>query len=311
MDPRQAAGGEPLRLGMVGLSTLDFTCLLERYPEEDWVGPMLDNAVTAGGLMGRAALAVARLGYPVRLLGTCGSDVFATILQAEIAAGGVDATWLKHDAPSQHSMVISSRETGSRTIAWKRQPMVTEDVADAVEELVGDLDLVLFDATDPILASVTVDVCRRRGVTTVFETGSGRPWTDALLGKADHVIAPQKYAAKLTHERGTAAAAALIDVSANTVFAITEGDSGGAWALGRGATGYGRWRAHEVTAVDSCGAGDVFHGVYAWGLAQRFSPVEAIEVASLAAAQSTTALGNRALPTLDELADALPQRWRT
>ncbi|MFT3875117.1 MAG: PfkB family carbohydrate kinase [Propioniciclava sp.] len=310
MDRPQAADGGSLRLGMVGIATLDFTCLVERFPQEESEGPMLDNAVTAGGLSGRAALAVARLGEPVRLLAACGSDAFATILKSEIAAGGVDAHWLAYEQPSQHSVVISSREAGSRTIIWKRQPMVTADVAGVVEEFVAELDIVLLDSTDPILASVTVDACRRRGVTTVLDTGSGRPWTASLLGKIDHVIASQKFTGKLTPERGLAAAEALIDPSANTVFAITEGTDGGCWVSGRAGAGSGRWRAHQVAAVDTCGAGDVFHGIYAWGLAQRFTPAEAFEVASLAAATSTTALGNQALPTLNELSDALPSRWR-
>jgi sugar/nucleoside kinase (ribokinase family) len=56
--------------------------------------------------------------------------------------------------------------------------------------------------------------------------------------------------------------------------------------------------------VDSCGAGDTFHGAYAWALAQGLSASECFAVASWSAGLKVSQLGNKGIPTLDQLENA-------
>jgi sugar/nucleoside kinase (ribokinase family) len=65
-----------------------------------------------------------------------------------------------------------------------------------------------------------------------------------------------------------------------------------------------RWDAAPVTAVDSCGAGDTFHGAYAWALATGLSPAECFATAAWSAGLKVTQLGNKGIPTLEQLENA-------
>ena len=56
--------------------------------------------------------------------------------------------------------------------------------------------------------------------------------------------------------------------------------------------------------MDSCGAGDTFHGAYAWALAKGLSPAECFETAAWSAALKVSQLGNKGIPTLDQLEEA-------
>jgi sugar/nucleoside kinase (ribokinase family) len=56
--------------------------------------------------------------------------------------------------------------------------------------------------------------------------------------------------------------------------------------------------------VDSCGAGDTFHGAYAWALAKGLSPAECFDTAAWSAALKVSQLGNKGIPTLDQLENA-------
>jgi sugar/nucleoside kinase (ribokinase family) len=80
------------------------------------------------------------------------------------------------------------------------------------------------------------------------------------------------------------------------------------YATGRGAESLARWEAAPVTAVDSCGAGDTFHGAYAWAVAKGLPPADCFSTASWSAGLKVTKLGNTGIPTLEQLEQARVSR---
>jgi len=171
-------------------------------------------------------------------------------------------------------------------------------------EFLEGVDVALLDATDETLATAALDECEKRGVTTVLDTGSGRPWTANLLGRVDHVIAPEKFVLKQTGHGAERAAVELWGDACRAVFGVTQGPRGGVFATGKGSGSLRRWDAAPVAAVDSCGAGDTFHGAYAWAVARGLSPAECFDIAAWSAALKVTQVGNEGIPTLDQLEDA-------
>jgi sugar/nucleoside kinase (ribokinase family) len=291
-------------VAMIGMATVDYLYVLNGYPQEDSVNRALEHQTVVGGLAGRSAIAARRLGAATRLLAACGTGVHAEVLRAELDAEGVECTWVASDQPSQHSAVILVRGDPTRTIIWLPQPLAD---ARMIEELPGFLegvDVALLDSTDEALATAALDECEKRGVTTVIDTGSGRPWTGSLLGRADHVIAPEKYVLKETGHPAERAAVELWGDSCRAVFGVTQGRRGGVFATGREPESLQRWDAVPVIAVDSCGAGDTFHGAYAWAVARGLSPAECFDTAAWSAALKVAQLGNEGIPTLAQLDDA-------
>ena len=288
-------------VAVVGMATVDYLYVLDEYPAADTVTPALEHRTVVGGLGGRGAVAARRLGGPVRLLASCGTGVHAGVLQAGLAAEGVDCTWVEYDAPSQHSAVLLARRDATRTIVWLPQPMADARMLERLPAFLDGADVALLDVTDEALASAALDECLRQGVTTVVDTGSGRPWTASLLGRGDHVIAPEKYARGQTGLPAEQAAVALWAGSCRAVFGVTQGPAGGVFTIGGEPGLLERWDAVPVAAVDSCGAGDTFHGAYAWAVAQGLPPAACFDTAAWSAALKVTRLGNDGIPTLEQL----------
>lgn len=144
----------------------------------------------------------------------------------------------------------------------------------------------------------------RRGITTVIDTGSGRPWTRSLLGRVDHVIAPETYVRKETGHSAERAVVELWGDSCRAVFGVTQGPRGGVFTTGKEQEHLQRWEAVPVAGVDSCGAGDTFHGAYAWAVARGLPPAECFAAASWSAGLKVSQLGNKGIPTLEQLENA-------
>jgi len=291
-------------VAMIGMATMDHLYLLEDHPHADSVSPALEYHTVVGGAAGRGAVAAKRLGAATRLLAACGQGIHAQVLKAHLEVEGVDCTWVAYDQPSQHSAVIVARGDATRTIIWLPQPKADARMIEQLPAFLEGVDVALLDATDEGLASAALDECERRGITTVIDTGSGRPWTRGLLSRADHVIAPEKYVLKETGHPAERAAVELWGHACRVVFGVTQGPRGGVFTTGSEPECLGRWDAAPVTAVDSCGAGDTFHGAYAWAVANGLSPAECFETASWSAALKVSRLGNKGIPTLEQLEDA-------
>jgi len=291
-------------VAMIGMATPDYLYVLEDYPKADSVTPALEHQIVVGGLAGRAAIAAQRLGGATRLLAACGTGVHAEVLRAGLAAEGVQCTWVAYDQPSQHSAVILALGDATRTIVWLPQPMADARLIERLPEFLDGVDVALLDATDEALATAALDECEKRGVTTVLDTGSGRPWTAGLLGRADHVIAPEKFVLKETGHPAERAALELWGGSCRAVFGVTQGPRGGVFATGKEPERLQRWDAAPVTALDSCGAGDTFHGAYAWAVATGLPPAECFAIAAWSAGLKISQIGNQGIPTLDQLESA-------
>ena len=289
---------------MIGMATLDYLYLLEDHPTADSVSPALEYHTVVGGAAGRGAIAAKRLGGTTRLLAACGSGVHAQALKAHVDAEGVECTWVAYDQPSQHSAVIVARGDATRTIIWLPQPMADARMIEQLPGFLDGVDVALLDATDEGLASAALDECEKRGITTVIDTGSGRPWTAGLLSRVDHVIAPETFVLKQTGRPAAMAAVELWGNSCRVVFGVTQGPRGGVFTTGKGPESLGRWDAAPVIGVDSCGAGDTLHGAYAWALAKGLPPAECFEIAAWSAALKVSELGNKGIPTLEQLEDA-------
>jgi sugar/nucleoside kinase (ribokinase family) len=284
-----------LTLAMVGMATVDLTYSLDHFPDEESENPVREQTTSIGGLMGRAAVTAARLGCEPKLFATCGVGLMADALRAGLVEEGVKVTWREYPTVSQHSVILSAIDAASRTTLWRPQPYVDPSIRPMLRDFLEGVDIVLLDATDPVLSAEAVAACRQMDIISILDTGSGRPWTAALLPEIDIVIASAKFGRKISGLTGPAALADLWTKGCKSVFAVTEGAAGGGWTDGPTLGDAHRWNAVDVDAVDTCGAGDVFHGAFACGLAEGLSVRDSIERAALVAAVSTTEVGNAAI----------------
>ncbi|SQD99326.1 putative Ribokinase [Parafrankia sp. Ea1.12] len=294
MDSSQVQPARSPVIAMVGMVTIDYLYVLESHPVEGSTNAAKAHRVVAGGPAGRSAIAAGRLGGDVRVLGMCGNDLHADVLRAEFGREPLSLTLFPEDQPSQHSCVMVADDSGSRTIIWTPQPRVNHRLLDAVDDTLRGAAAALLDCTDPVLSRAAIDSCRKFEIPVIIDTGSYRESSEEFLSGVDYIIAPEKFfSARHPKESLEDGMRKVYSDFQPAVLAATRGELGGIYLDASGAHSYD---SHPVTVVDSCGAGDTFHGAFAWAIATGASTEEAFRIASWTAARKCSALGNDGLP---------------
>ncbi|MEX5708423.1 PfkB family carbohydrate kinase [Parafrankia sp. FMc6] len=289
-------------IAMVGMVTIDYLYVLESHPVEGSTNAAKAHRVVAGGPAGRSAIAAGRLGGDVRVLGMCGNDLHADVLRGEFAREPLSLTLFVEDQPSQHSCVMVAGDSGSRTIIWTPQPRADQRLLDALDDTLRGAAAALLDCTDPVLSRATIDSCRKFEIPVIIDTGSYRESSEEFLDGVDYIIAPEKFfSARHPEESLEGGMRKVYSDFRPTVLAATRGELGGIYLEASDTYSYD---PHPVPVVDSCGAGDTFHGAFTWAIASGASTDNAFRIASWAAARKCSALGNDGLPDAATLSAA-------
>lgn len=284
----------------VGMSTIDLVAVVDALPGADDEGEAKTSLAVVGGPAGRSAIAAARLGAPTQMISMVGTGSFADLLSGLMAVEPLRPQLITDPAfaSSQHSLVIVS-QGNRRMIVWTGQPAGTESYIEAAIAAITPGTVLLTDCTDIAAHTRIVKAAKEMAATVVVDTGSYRPAADALLAHCDHIVAPEKYLTKrFPHLTTAEAVVQLHDLFNSQITAATRGQQGGIWQ--QGSTQHA-WMAVPVTAFDTCGAGDTFHGAYAFALARGDSPPVALRLAAWAASEKCRALGNDTIPRAADL----------
>ncbi len=230
----------------VGLATVDLVYRVNAIPGVDEKAQATDFAVAAGGPAANAAVTVAALGEPVTLVTAVGRHPLGALIRADLDTHGVRLIDAAPDdeAPPPVSAITVLEATGQRTIVSRNAGDRAVPVPD------GGLpaaDLTLVDGHHPVLAVAAARSARR----LVVDAGSWRPVFADIFPYAEVVAA----SAAFRQPDGADPAAPNV--------VVTDGPGPVRWAGGdrRGAE-----PVPPVDAVDTAGAGDVFHGALAVAL---------------------------------------------
>lgn len=239
-----------------------------------------------GGMSAHAAIAVARLGGEVAFWGRVGDDAAGETLAAAVAAEGVNIDGLKRfeGARTPLSAVIIDKR-GERSIVTYRGDGLSTDTAWLPLDMLDGAGAVLCDPRWQAGTTAVFAAARARGVPSVLdaEKSEMRVLLD-LVPLVDHAIfaAPglRIFAGVKEAAEGLRRAIASGPLK---LAAVTRGEDGTMWLE----PGGGKPRitpAFKVTATNTTGAGDVFHGAYALALAEGQTTEAAIRFASAAGA---------------------------
>lgn len=257
----------------VGLTTLDVTQRVDVFPEPGQKVRSLDAALSPGGPAANAARAVAALGGRAALLTALGEDALGEFVRTSLAPVRVTAV----PATTPVSMVVVRDSDGERTVVSRNASVPVE--APDLTGLLADADVLLLDGHHDGLALPAARTAKRLGLPVVLDAGSWKPVLDHLLPLVDVAACAsgfERSAAEL-HSRGV------------PLVIRTHGAAPVTWSR-NGSTGAVAVPSAQVK--DTNGAGDVWHGAYAYALASGTDPVAAIGFASEAAAVRVGAVGD-------------------
>jgi len=286
----------------VGLVCLDH---LARLPRERAPGfrPIQEYLAQGGGLTATAAVAAARLGGRVEFWTRVGDDFTGKFLLEELQADGVDvsSSAVVSGGTSPVSLVHVDGDSGERTIY--HYPGRGLDVgADGLPyDRVRQAACVLLDDWWRPAALRAAETARAAGVPVVADLSPNDANAD-LVARVSHLVASSAHFGAASPQEALQRLHAL----GPPVVALTMGTEGCWYSDGADAR---HAPAFAVEAVDTTGAGDVFHGAFGWALAQGWDLAEVVEFASAVAALKCRRLGGRTgIPTLAETLDLLRAR---
>jgi sulfofructose kinase len=277
----------------VGQATIDLVFSLERHPGPDEKTVARGLQWHGGGPAANAAVAAVRLGGRAGFAGFLGRGPLGDLLHRELRSEGVDLSLASRGEGKNAISAILVKPDGRRTVVNYRAG--ESRLAQGAIDLAPPLPRVLLlDGLEPEISPSLARQARERGIPVVLDAGSVHAGTRALADRVDVLACSAAFAREYTGAPDAAEALPVLAALAPAVV-ITLGSRGALWQREgiRGQT-----PAFPVSAVDTTGAGDAFHGALALALAEQMGWEEALRFASAAGALTCTRLGARtALPT--------------
>jgi ribokinase len=299
---------------VVGAVNVDMVVTAERLPGpgETVVGPELVRH--GGGKGANAAVAVARVGVPVTLVGAVGADDLGRATLDELRAEGVDVdavAVLDGVATGVALIVVDAGGENQIAVGAGANGRVDRDgVRAALAEALPHAGCVLVSTEIPVEAvTAAVELATDADVPCVLNPAPVLPGLAGLLvprpGRRGPLLTPNAgELAALAGDGPTGTRAVGLAARTGAPVVVTLGGEG---ALLVGAGGeVEHLPPHPATVRDTTGAGDTFNGVLAANLAAGADLTEAARAANAAAALSVAHAGARAgMPTAEAVRAAL------
>ncbi len=276
----------------VGLNATDTLVCLPHFPAFDSKVEFLSADILPGGQVASAMVACQSWGLRTRYVGKVGDDFAAELQRKEFARAGVEAHLLAVEGcSSQVAFILIDQPSGERTILWNRDARLTIRPEELEREWFVRARAVHVDGHDTPAAATAARWAREAGVPVLADLDNLYPGVEALLASVDYLVASRDFPARLTGEPDVLKALpAIARRYGCRVTGVTLGRQGAlAWDGSRFVYSPG----YCVAAVDTTGAGDIFHGAMAYSVLQGWPLRRTLEFSCAAAALNCTALGAR------------------
>lgn len=273
----------------VGRSTLDIVYACAAFPQADSKVDAGFSYMSGGGPALNAAAAFAGLGGRARLCSVIGEGPLADWVRQDVGRHGVeifDAARGEADVLPVSSIMLTGSSRAIINPPLPARAAAPDEVLERVRAVRPDI--VLSDGHLPELALPLLRWARETGASTVLDGGSWKPWTAELLPFVDAAIVSSRFRPPPAGDGSDPLEQLSRRIGA---VAVTDGPGPIRWRAG-GASG--DLQPPAVQAVDTLGAGDIFHGAFCWTFATGGDFRASLETAAEVASRSCAEWGPRA-----------------
>jgi sugar/nucleoside kinase (ribokinase family) len=276
----------------VGLATVDLTYPVEAIPRRNQKISVPSQHIAAGGPATNAAITFGFLGGAATLMSAVGKHPLSAIIRQDLARSSVtlhDLARRRTEAPPISSILIT-RDTGERAVVSANAAIFSPKASDLDPAWLKGVSIVQVDGHYMPLCLRVARLAHAREIPVVLDSGSWKPGMAGLLRFIDVVICSQDFRPPDCRSRKDVFH--FLTAKGIRQVAITRGAAPIEFLDGRTK---GKIAIKKVRAVETSGAGDIFHGAFSFYACRGdLSFREALAAAANVAAFSCRYLGTRA-----------------
>lgn len=296
-----------IEIAGLGFCSVDYLCIVPHIPLDEKVGA-IKRLVQGGGAAATAIVAAARLGAKTAFIGAVGGDQKGKQIISDFIRENIDTSHIqiKADKESPVAYCWVEQKSGKRSIVWSKGTAMPLDAAAVDMGFISSLKLLHLDGHNTEAAIRAAETAKANGVIVSLDAGSILPGIETLVELSDICIASEFFARKYTGEENIEKAVKKLFMNGKQIVAATMGDKG---VVTLTPDGFIKKGAFKVPVVDTTGAGDVFHGAFAYAYLQGWDTGICLDFAGATAAIKCTALGGRTgIPEKNEVIKFLKEK---
>ncbi|MCW1927198.1 ribokinase [Bhargavaea beijingensis] len=287
---------------VVGSINMDLVVGTERFPKQGET--VLGNLYTTvpGGKGANQAVAAARLGGKVGMIGAVGTDPFGDDLASNLKNEGINTGGIKRvEGPSGiANILLSEGDNRIIVVPGANHELKPQDI-DTCKRAIASSDLVVLQLEIPVPTVLrTLEIARTNRVPVILNPAPADGFTDEFLD-CEPILTPNESEAAMMFGENWEQA---LEAHPNRLI-VTLGKEGARYHDGER---HVRVPGIQVNAVDTTGAGDTFNGALAVALAENMPMKDAIRFANAAASLSVEKFGAQGgMPARGETMERLRQ----
>lgn len=243
----------------VGLITLDWVYLIEDYPSKNQKIVASDYTVAAGGPATNAAFTFQVLGNQSTLIGVLGSNPLGQLIRTDLSQQGLKIIDLDQGRfePPPVSSILVSQKTGDRSVVSINATKSQISDSANLSEILPYIDIILIDGHQIPISQHLVQQAKIYQIPIVLDGGSWKPGLETILPFVDYAICSANF-----HPPNCLKSEdvfAYLQSMKIPYIAITNGDQPIQYCT---PITEGSIPVPSIQAVDTLGAGDIFHGAF-------------------------------------------------
>lgn len=275
----------------LGLNATDTLLSVAEIPAPGSKATVHSLSLLPGGQVATAVVACRRWGLRTRYIGKLGDDPAAAVHTSEFSKAGVEThITMVPSCPSAQSFIVVDSD-GERTVLWHRDSRLAIAPGEIQRDWIVNARALLVDGCDTAAAVQAARWAREQGIPVVADLDAIYPAIETLLQHTAYVIVSRDFPAQISGASNLREALRRLQRRFGSRLTAATLGTGGVLAWDGERFHYSA--AYRVPAVDTTGAGDLFHAGFVYGLLQDWPTQRILDFAGAAAALNCTAAGAR------------------
>ncbi|MGO4961948.1 ribokinase [Jeotgalibaca porci] len=286
------------KIMVIGSISTDFVVLTDRRPQVGETVTGNDFQTTFGGKGANQAVASARLGGDVSMVGTVGTDVFGSQLIQNLADNGIvtDNVERVTEKPSGSAHItIADGDNSIVYIPGANNEMTVARIEQLKETLLTAAIVIVQNELPQAVIDEIITFCFENDIKTIYNPAPARVVAAEILEKATYFTPNESEFHQLFPDLTITEG---LEKYPNQLI-LTMGSKGVYFNDGEKEV---QIPSYKVVPVDTTGAGDTFNGAFAVALSKGMSVQSSIQFGNLAASLSIQKMGAQGgMPTLEAM----------